>query len=77
MRKITKIAALAALLAAPIEAPAQTIDTAAENAFALGKKVGYCKKAAGRDRGGQSGQTGCRLFRNENGELRLQPPAAI
>jgi hypothetical protein len=30
MRKIMKIAALAALLAAPIEAPAQTIDAAAK-----------------------------------------------
>jgi hypothetical protein len=40
MRKIMKVAAIAALIAAPIEVRAQTIDTAVENAFTLGDKRG-------------------------------------
>jgi len=40
MRKIVKIAILAAVFAAPIEVRAQTIDTAVASAYALGAKLG-------------------------------------
>ncbi len=40
MRKIMKVAIVAAVIAAPIEVRAQTIDTAVTSAYTLGEKVG-------------------------------------